>query len=185
LLAELLRETHFNLARYLSLIITQTYPPSTSGTVASYTRTKVDISPGPKSLFADIFDTGIAATTTAHTPPLPYAPHLLASASNDRYIRLHSTHLPPVDAGKRQEQKGEVLCKSYVSVVPTCVVWDMTEGVWEAPVEEDDKAQGGGTEDDEESEVDGDEEDMWAGMEDVGDEELSEGEAGKRGKRRK
>ncbi|OCH95506.1 hypothetical protein OBBRIDRAFT_809688 [Obba rivulosa] len=49
---------------------------------------------------------------------------LLASVSQDRFVRLHSTFPPPPEAGHRQEQKGEILEKVYLKVIPTVVASD-------------------------------------------------------------
>ena len=49
---------------------------------------------------------------------------LMASTSQDRYVRLNSTFGPPAEAGQQQEQKGEIVGKEYMKVVPTVVVWD-------------------------------------------------------------
>ncbi|KAI0646948.1 hypothetical protein C8Q79DRAFT_1009105 [Trametes meyenii] len=49
---------------------------------------------------------------------------LLASAAQDRFVRLHSTFNPPAEEGQQQEHKGEVLDKLYVKVVPTVIAWD-------------------------------------------------------------
>jgi ribosome biogenesis protein NSA1 len=103
----------------------------------------------------------------------------LASTSNDRYVRLHSTHPPPETAGIRQQEKGEVLAKVYMGAVPTCIVWDTVEGVWDTEITK----QGDGSSVDEESgSEEDDEEDVWAGMEDVGEEEEEEGTSRKRKK---
>lgn len=42
----------------------------------------------------------------------------------DRYVRIHSTVPPPIEAGKQQSEKGTVLEKIYMTTVPTVVVWD-------------------------------------------------------------
>ncbi|KAI1795979.1 hypothetical protein LXA43DRAFT_697803 [Ganoderma leucocontextum] len=60
---------------------------------------------------------------------------LMASAAQDRYVRLNSTFGPPAEAGQQQAQKGEVLCKEYMKVVPTVVVWDGVISAEETPVE--------------------------------------------------
>ncbi|TBU50665.1 hypothetical protein BD309DRAFT_944433 [Dichomitus squalens] len=67
---------------------------------------------------------GISGAVTSVAP----ASSLMASASQDRYIRLHSTFGPPAEAGQQQEQKGDVLEKTYMKVVPTVVVWDGAVG---------------------------------------------------------
>lgn len=109
---------------------------------------------------------GISAAITSHTSPIPHQPFLLASASNDRYLRLHSTVEPPTSPGARQERKGEVLAKAYIGAVPTAVIWDGQEVVWDA----EEEAQ---------SADDGDEE-VWDGMEDVGEDDSEDEEAPKR-----
>ena len=48
----------------------------------------------------------------------------MVSAALDRYVRVHSVVPPPERSGSRQEQKGRVLEKAYLSSVPTVVVWD-------------------------------------------------------------
>ncbi|KAH9901282.1 hypothetical protein C8Q73DRAFT_662670 [Cubamyces lactineus] len=63
---------------------------------------------------------GIAGAVTSIAP----AHSVLASAAQDRFVRLHSTFSPPPQAGQQQEHKGEVLDKQYVKVTPTVVVWD-------------------------------------------------------------
>jgi ribosome biogenesis protein NSA1 len=75
---------------------------------------------------------------------------------------LHSTCPAPAEAGKRQEEKGEVLCKAYVGVVPTCVARDMSEVAWKVPKAE--KQGRDGEESDEEEAGD-----VWDEMEDIGE----------------
>lgn len=107
---------------------------------------------------------------TAHTNPLLSKPHLLASTSNDRYVRLHSTADPPAAAGDRQDTKGEVLAKVYVGAVPTAIMWDGQDVMWDLPGE-----------DSAEVEEDGDEEEVWGGMENVEEDDSDdEAEAPKR-----
>ena len=84
------------------------------------------------------------------------AGRFLASASQDRFVRLHSTFGPPAEAGQQQEQKGAVLEKLYVKVTPTVVAWDgLLEPESEGTANQVD-------EDDEEGE-----DDVWAAMEEV------------------
>ena len=52
------------------------------------------------------------------------SPSLLASVAEDRFLRLHSTHAPPAQAGGQQAHKGEVLDRLYMQVKPTVVLWD-------------------------------------------------------------
>lgn len=65
----------------------------------------------------------------------------MASASQDRYVRLNSTFPPPAEAGQQQEQKGEVLDKQYMKVVPTVVVWDEVVAAEETPAEREENEQ--------------------------------------------
>ncbi|PPQ78075.1 hypothetical protein CVT25_015609 [Psilocybe cyanescens] len=62
------------------------------------------------------------------------SPNVLVSTSMDRYARVHSVVPPPVVAKAHQEQKGQVLEKSYITSMPTAVVWDK-----QTPVEVDTK----------------------------------------------
>ena len=59
------------------------------------------------------------------------APSFLASGAEDRFLRLHSTFPPPGFEGAHQEEKGQVLEKVYMKVMPTTVIWD---GQVEIPV---------------------------------------------------
>ena len=84
-------------------------------------------------------------------------------------MRLHSAFGPPTEPGQQQEQKGEVLNKSYVKVTPTVVVWDGTL-----------EQASGNTKI---SEVDEGADDVWDAMQDVDSE--SEGERPRRRKEKK
>ncbi|KAH9946206.1 uncharacterized protein BXZ73DRAFT_37265 [Epithele typhae] len=65
----------------------------------------------------------------------------LASTSDDRFLRLHSTFAPPSEVGQQQDHKGEVLSKVYMKVVPTVVAWDgLTEPKDIRPAEGDEDA---------------------------------------------
>ncbi|KAI0831196.1 hypothetical protein BC628DRAFT_1500109 [Trametes gibbosa] len=55
---------------------------------------------------------------------LASARSFMASAAQDRFVRLHSTFGPPSEAGQQQEHKGDVLDKHYMKVTPTVIVWD-------------------------------------------------------------
>lgn len=48
----------------------------------------------------------------------------MASTALDRYARIHSIVSPPTMTGSNMEQKGQVLEKSYLTSVPTTIVWD-------------------------------------------------------------
>lgn len=90
------------------------------------------------------------------------SPTVLVSTSLDRYARIHSTVPPPPEAGQRQERKGEVLDKVYVTSIPTVVVWDQntssSDGV-KAPAAVVDDA------------VD---DDLWENMDIIGEDESEE-----------
>jgi ribosome biogenesis protein NSA1 len=76
----------------------------------------------------------------------------MASTSNDRYARIHSTFPPPPREGQNIDRKGEVTEKVYVASVPTVVIWDDVVDAmkdFSSPPEEDD--------------------DVWNDMEEVGD----------------
>ncbi|KAF7793038.1 hypothetical protein EIP86_004143 [Pleurotus ostreatoroseus] len=79
------------------------------------------------------------------------APSFLVSSSSDRFLRLHSTYPPTESAGGQQEDKGQVLNKSYVKVTPTVVVWDNEANITE---------QAGSVHDDEDEAI-------WEGMADA------------------
>ncbi|PBK78095.1 hypothetical protein ARMSODRAFT_1010711 [Armillaria solidipes] len=63
---------------------------------------------------------GISGTVTTIAP----SPTVLASASLDRYFRLHGTVPPPSEIGHNSEDKGQVLDKVYSKSIPTVIVWD-------------------------------------------------------------
>ncbi|CDO70793.1 hypothetical protein BN946_scf184798.g109 [Trametes cinnabarina] len=65
-------------------------------------------------------ETGLAGAVTS----VATAGALMASAAQDRFVRLHSTFSPPAQPGQQQEHKGDVLDKLYVKVTPTVIVWD-------------------------------------------------------------
>ncbi|THH13434.1 hypothetical protein EW146_g6788 [Bondarzewia mesenterica] len=100
------------------------------------------------------------------------SPTFLASTALDRYARVHSIFAPPAEPGLAQEHKGEVLEKIFMKSVPTAVVWDQ------------DTSQSGKSSDADEGSENGD--DVWEGMESVGDDEENEdsGLEDERGKRK-
>jgi len=63
---------------------------------------------------------GISGAITSFAP----RPSFLASVGRDRFLRLHSTFSPSAELGQHQANKGEVLDKLYMQVVPTAVVAD-------------------------------------------------------------
>ncbi len=52
------------------------------------------------------------------------SPSVIASASLDRYFRLHSTVPLPSEIGHNSEDKGQVLDKVYTKSIPTVIIWD-------------------------------------------------------------
>ncbi|PPR06659.1 hypothetical protein CVT26_001201 [Gymnopilus dilepis] len=69
------------------------------------------------------------------------SPNLLVSVAFDRYARVHSTVAPPKEPKANQDKRGDVLEKTYLTTIPTVVVWDKrlaTQPAEEAPAEEDD-----------------------------------------------
>lgn len=87
----------------------------------------------------------------------------LGSTCRDRFFRLHSTFPPPEQAGKQQEERGEVLGELYMKSVPTAIAFGPSVG------DADRTSMRRNTVDDEEMEQDDDGEDVWAGLEDVED----------------
>lgn len=80
----------------------------------------------------------------------------MASAANDRYVRIHSTFSPPAREGQNPDRKGDVLEKAYITSVPTVVVWDDTaEETKHAPTS-----------------IDEQDDDVWNDMEQVGDSDV-------------
>lgn len=80
----------------------------------------------------------------------------MASTALDRFARIHSTFPPPLEAGQRQDHKGEVLDKVFTKSIPTVVVWDQLESVTSATAQSSEDA--GENEDD-----------IWNELEDVED----------------
>lgn len=78
----------------------------------------------------------------------------MASASLDRYVRIHSIFAPPLQAGKAQDEKGDVLEKLFVTSIPTAIVCD-EEAMLPADAEHQDE--------------DEDDDDIWQNMEGVDD----------------
>ncbi|CAL1704873.1 unnamed protein product [Somion occarium] len=110
---------------------------------------------------------GLAGAITSVGP----SPMFLASVSQDRFLRLHSTFPPPNEVGKQQEQKGEVLDKIYMKVVPTAVIVDPRD-------EEGDVSQK------DESDAEDEEDNVWDEME-TADSDVEETKGSKSTKKRK
>ncbi|KAG2116520.1 uncharacterized protein F5147DRAFT_605160 [Suillus discolor] len=77
---------------------------------------------------------------------LAASPTYLASASIDRYIRIHSVVQLPDKVGQHLDKKGTVLERVFMTTVPTVVVWDQEQDT--VPVNEDEQEG----------------EDVWEGM---------------------
>lgn len=117
------------------------------------------------------FIVGLSGAVTSLAP----SPSLLASVSQDRFLRLHSTFPLPVNVGQQQEQKGEILDKFYIKAIPSAVVWDqdLTRDL-----------TGGGTNSDRDEAEKGDDQ-VWDAMEDTGSGEDNEQETQKSRSRNK
>jgi hypothetical protein len=89
---------------------------------------------------------GLPSATTSFTS---ISKSHLASVSLDRVFRLHTVHSPPPQANDQQLKKGEVIGQEFLKSTPTAVVWDRFESQVVA---------------------EGDEEDVWEGMEVRGEE---------------
>ncbi|OJA14005.1 hypothetical protein AZE42_07005 [Rhizopogon vesiculosus] len=90
---------------------------------------------------------GLSGTASS----LAVSPTHLASASIDRYIRIHSVVALPDKVGQHLDKKGTVLERVFVTTIPTVTIWDqekVTEQV------NDDEQEG---------------EDIWEGMKNVGE----------------
>ncbi|KDQ61054.1 hypothetical protein JAAARDRAFT_152067 [Jaapia argillacea MUCL 33604] len=103
---------------------------------------------------------GIAGAITSIAP----SPSLMGSTSLDRFFRIHSTHPPPSAPEQRQEERGDVVEKIYVKSIPTVVVWDQEP---------------------ESSKPEHDDDDIWEGMEDVGEESDGDDESEQKNIRKK
>ena len=82
--------------------------------------------------------------------------NFLASTSQDRLLRIHSTWPPPEKEGAQQEKKGEVLASHFMKAIPTVAVYDpshVSVPVWELGKE--------AAVDEEEEEL------LWANMQDA------------------
>ncbi|OAX35010.1 hypothetical protein K503DRAFT_697700, partial [Rhizopogon vinicolor AM-OR11-026] len=90
---------------------------------------------------------GLSGTASS----LAVCPTHLASASIDRYIRIHSVVPLPDKVGQHLDKKGTVLERVFVTTIPTVTIWDQ-EQVAE-PVS-DEEQEG---------------EDIWEGMKNVGE----------------
>jgi hypothetical protein len=92
-------------------------------------------------------------------------PTHLASTSLDHFFRLHPAYRPPAVAGSQapKPNKGETVVKVYMNSTPTAVVWDQ-EYASLPEVDDNNGILGKGTRESE----NGDEEDLWEGMDVVG-----------------
>ncbi|CCL99152.1 uncharacterized protein FIBRA_01167 [Fibroporia radiculosa] len=111
---------------------------------------------------------GLAGSVMSMAP----SPSFLASVSQDRFLRLHSTFPPPAQAGSQQEQKGNVVDKQFMKTNPTVIVWDQFTGhLGDARVDSDTE--------------DGADDAVWDAMQNVEDvdEEEEGGQKRKRGRK--
>ncbi|KLO07968.1 hypothetical protein SCHPADRAFT_880969 [Schizopora paradoxa] len=86
----------------------------------------------------------------------------LASTSQDRFFRLHSTVPPSETAGRNQDARGKVLSSLYMKSIPTAVALDPLDNTGEATDASPVRVSG---------EFD---EDPWEGMQDLSDDEDNE-----------
>ena len=61
--------------------------------------------------------TSISPSSTTH----------MVSTSLDRYFRIHTVVPPPSRPGSNLERRGETIEKTYLTSVPTVIVWDQLE----------------------------------------------------------
>ena len=73
-----------------------------------------------------VLNTDISPGISGAVNSLAISPSTLASVSLDRFTRVHSIYPPSAEVGKRQEERGTVLDKVYMTTVPTAVVWDQS-----------------------------------------------------------
>ena len=90
---------------------------------------------------------GLSGTASS----LAVSPTHLASASIDRYVRIHSVVPLPEKVGQNLDKKGTVLERVFVTTIPTVAIWDQEQDV--IPVN-DDEQEG---------------EEIWEGMRSVGE----------------
>ncbi|KAG8748740.1 hypothetical protein FRC10_000131 [Ceratobasidium sp. 414] len=112
-------------------------------------------------------DEGLAGAISCFTP---ISTTFLASVSLDRMFRIHSVFAPPPQPNEQQLKKGTVLAQEFLKSTPTAVVWDGC-GV---------EIKGAGLD------AEDAEEDVWEGMQVLGDEEDSgedENDSGREQKR--
>jgi ribosome biogenesis protein NSA1 len=98
------------------------------------------------------------------------SPTFVASTALDRFVRVHSTSVPPQQAGQQVEKKGEVLDKVYTKSIPTVVIWDGDTANIGLNI--------GNTDD---GEIDNEDDNVWETMQNVGD---SDGDDVPRGAKR-
>ena len=68
-----------------------------------------------------MYSLGISGAVTSF---IPSSTTHMVSTSLDRYIRIHTVVSPPTRPGSNLEQKGGIVEKTYLTSVPTVVVWD-------------------------------------------------------------
>jgi ribosome biogenesis protein NSA1 len=98
---------------------------------------------------------GLAGAISSLAPTLSsLSPPLLASTSLDRFFRLHSTYDPRNALTDGSNRKGEVLAKVWVKSAASCVAWDGKVPAPRDVLDEEDEH----------------EHDIWAELQDVGEE---------------
>ena len=109
---------------------------------------------------------GLSGAITSMAP----SPTLVASTALDRFARIHSTSIPPEQAGQQVQRKGQILDKVYTKSIPTVVIWDGNVADTGLKVDKGD-----------EGENDCEDENVWDTLENVGD---SDGENAPRSAKR-
>ena len=104
---------------------------------------------------------GLSGAVTSVAP----TSSLVASAAEDRYVRLHTSFPPPSRPGDQQDRKVEVIQKTYVDVVPTVVLWDGHDDASLSKIADPDGEAGAEDESD-------DDDDVWNEMEDAEQKEI-------------
>ena len=68
-----------------------------------------------------IYLLGISGAVTSISPS---STTQMVSTSLDRYFRIHTVVLPPSRPGSNLERKGGTIEKTYLTSVPTVILWD-------------------------------------------------------------
>ena len=68
-----------------------------------------------------MYSLGISGAVTSISPS---STTQMVSTSLDRYFRIHTVVPPPSRPGSNLERKGGIIEKTYLTSVPTVIVWD-------------------------------------------------------------